>query len=82
MNVVYVLLLICKLFHWCDNSWSNVCRAVRAMSETLKQNRLQREQVAVDSSLFHSPNDRAGSMDLHKKVCLHYFCNNTVCYYL
>jgi len=50
------------------------------MNETLKQNRLLSEQGVVDSSLFHLPNDRAGSMDLQKKVCLHYFCNNTICF--
>ncbi|KAK8464116.1 hypothetical protein PHAVU_011G133650 [Phaseolus vulgaris] len=45
----------------------DIARAVRAMNETLKQNRLLSEQGVVDSSLFHLPNDRAGSMDLQKK---------------
>ncbi|KAK7342440.1 hypothetical protein VNO80_25392 [Phaseolus coccineus] len=45
----------------------DIARAVRAMNETLKQNRLLREQGGVDSSLFHLSNDRAGSMDLQKK---------------
>jgi len=52
------------------------------MNESLKQKRLLREKETGDSSLSHSPNDRAGSMDLLKQVCLHYFCNYTVCYYL
>lgn len=45
------------------------------MNESLKQERLLREKEAGDSSLSHSLNDRAGSMDLLKQVCLHYFCN-------
>ncbi|XP_027348692.1 serine/threonine-protein kinase EDR1-like [Abrus precatorius] len=38
----------------------DIARAVRAMNETLKQNRLLREQ-GDDSSLPHSPNDRTSS---------------------
>ncbi|KOM28920.1 hypothetical protein LR48_Vigan618s000200 [Vigna angularis] len=45
----------------------DIARAVRAMNESLKQKRLLREKEAGDSSLSHSPNDRAGSMDLLKQ---------------
>ncbi|XP_047180409.1 serine/threonine-protein kinase EDR1 isoform X1 [Vigna umbellata] len=45
----------------------DIARAVRAMNESLKQKRLLREKEAGDNSLSHSPNDRAGSMDLLKQ---------------
>ncbi|KAH1127906.1 hypothetical protein AAZX31_06G259100 [Glycine max] len=45
----------------------DIARAVRAMNETLKQNRLLREQGG-DSSLSHSPIDRTSSADLQKNV--------------
>lgn len=45
----------------------NHFRAVRAMNETLKQNRLLRER-GDDSSYVHSPNDGNTSSDLQKNV--------------
>ncbi|XP_061369296.1 serine/threonine-protein kinase EDR1-like isoform X2 [Gastrolobium bilobum] len=45
----------------------DIARAVRAMNETLKQNRLMREQ-GDDSSLSHSANDSTSSADLQKNV--------------
>ncbi|KAJ1415762.1 Serine-threonine/tyrosine-protein kinase, catalytic domain [Sesbania bispinosa] len=45
----------------------DIARAVRAMNEKLKQNRLLREQ-GDDSSLPHSPNDTTSSADLQKNV--------------
>lgn len=70
-----------KLFYYCDNSGSNLCRAVRAMNEKLKQNRLLREQ-GDDSSLSHSPNERISSADLQKNVGVNCSGNHGVCYYL
>ena len=46
----------------------NHCRAVRAMSETLKQNRLLREQ-GDDGSFPYSSNDRNIGSDHQKNVC-------------
>ncbi|XP_024638131.1 serine/threonine-protein kinase EDR1 isoform X2 [Medicago truncatula] len=45
----------------------DIARAVRAMNEKLKQNRLLREQ-GDDSSLPHSPNDRTSSAELQKNL--------------
>ncbi|XP_004505487.1 serine/threonine-protein kinase EDR1 isoform X1 [Cicer arietinum] len=45
----------------------DIARAVRAMNEKLKQNRLLREQED-DSSLSHSPNDRISSEELQKNL--------------
>ncbi|KAF7822917.1 serine/threonine-protein kinase EDR1-like isoform X1 [Senna tora] len=45
----------------------DIVRAVRAMNETLKQNRLSREQ-GDDRSFSHSPIDRSGGVDLQKNV--------------
>ncbi|XP_057450867.1 serine/threonine-protein kinase EDR1-like isoform X2 [Lotus japonicus] len=45
----------------------DIVRAVRAMNEKLKQNRLLREQ-GDDSPLSHSPNDRTSTADLQKNV--------------
>lgn len=57
------------------------CRAVRAMNETLKQNRLLREQ-RDDRSFSHSPTARSSGGDLQKNVCLHFGGNHVICYYL
>ena len=46
----------------------NHCRAVRAMSETLKQNRLLREQ-GDDGSFPYSSNDRNIDSHHQKNVC-------------
>ncbi|KAI4333845.1 hypothetical protein L6164_018604 [Bauhinia variegata] len=43
----------------------DIVRAVRAMNETLKQNRLLREH-GDDNSFSHSPNDRNSGRDLQK----------------
>lgn len=56
------------------------CRAVRAMNETLKQNRLLREQ-GDDRPFSHSPNDSSVGY-LQNNVCLHYCGNTRLCYYL
>ncbi|XP_058753577.1 serine/threonine-protein kinase EDR1-like isoform X1 [Vicia villosa] len=45
----------------------DIVRAVRAMNETLKQNRLMRERVD-DNSLSHSPNNIVSDANLQKKV--------------
>ncbi|XP_010524066.1 PREDICTED: serine/threonine-protein kinase EDR1 isoform X2 [Tarenaya hassleriana] len=45
----------------------DIVRAVRAMNEALKQNRLMKEGGG-DGSLPNSSGDRTGSPDLHKKV--------------
>ncbi|KAI9093183.1 hypothetical protein K1719_027197 [Acacia pycnantha] len=45
----------------------DIVRAVRAMNETLKQNRLLREQ-RDDQSFSHSPTDRSSGGDLQKNV--------------
>jgi hypothetical protein len=60
---------IYKLFYNCDNSGPNLCRAVRAMNEKLKQNRLLKEQ-GDGSSLSQSPSDRISSAELQKNVCV------------
>ena len=46
----------------------NHCRAVRAMSETLKQSRVLREQ-GDDGSFPYSSNDRNIDSDHQKNVC-------------
>ncbi|CAJ2645774.1 unnamed protein product [Trifolium pratense] len=45
----------------------DIARAVRAMNEKLKQNRLLKEQ-GDDSSLSHSPSDRISSAELQKNL--------------
>lgn len=49
----------------------NYHRAVRAMNETLKQNRLLRER-GEDGSFTHPSDDRNSSSDLQKNVCFNY----------
>jgi hypothetical protein len=61
-------LLIIQFVHMCYNNlaYNGLLRAVRAMNETLKQNRLLREQ-GDDRSFSLSSNDR--NSDLQKDVC-------------
>lgn len=54
-------------------------RAVRAMNETLKQNRLLREREE-DRSFAHSPNDNIS--DLQKNVCLSHSCERVLSFTL
>jgi len=77
--VLYICVIEFKYFKYC-NSWSIHCRAVRAMNETLKQNRLMRER-GDDNSFSHSPSNRSSDADLHKNVCLLYFANSEACFY-
>lgn len=49
-------------------------RAVRAMNETLKQNRILRER-GEDGSFAHPSDDRNSTSDLQKNVCSYYSGN-------
>lgn len=54
-------------------------RAVRAMNETLKQNRLLREQHD-DNPYSYSSNDRNRGSDLQKNVCFSFGFIYAICY--
>lgn len=77
--VLYICVIEFKYFKYC-NSGSIHCRAVRAMNETLKQNRLIRER-GDDNSFSHYPSNRSSDADLHKNVRLLYFANSEACFY-
>ncbi|KAG4971936.1 hypothetical protein JHK85_038357 [Glycine max] len=58
---------IVRCLKYCDNPRSLHCRAVRAMNETLKQNRLLRER-GDDNSFPNSPNNSSSDANLQKNV--------------
>lgn len=70
----------CSSVWWFDSCFNNISRAVRAMNETLKQNRLLRER-RDDNSFSHSPDNTSNVQGLQRNVCLHY-CGNSGTFYL
>lgn len=61
-------LFICPFLVLTSLLGHNHTRAVRAMTEALKQNRLLKEQ-GENSSYHHTSNKKDGASDLKKDVC-------------